>query len=1337
IHPYAKMAVSIFTSLAKLVLAQDKRDKALKDLLNVITAVYAFANQYKNVEDLDEDRRKLLRDLSLQTVECAYFIRDQARIKSFSQRVGKSVLLGSQIDEQIAGYKVTFLDLRRQLTEHGVLEIELRVFKSLSEIGDTIEYHNLAHVRGAGLNSAKACLPGTRLRILDDLSTWINDPDGARVRFLVGVAGTGKSSIAHSLGSRFHTLRRLGCFFAFDRNFQGDRYPESVLSTIAHELAGWNASFKHALALALRENGTLSHTVDITAQWDGLLINPAKRVQFIGPVLIVVDAFDESSPINLSSRSRLLHHLMYDAKALPSNFRVLVTSRPEDDVRRALRTKLPLVDSVYLSPEDGEATSDIEIYVRHALRPQDPEDEPLDNARLCQIVQKAEGLFQWASTACRVILENPAGSSLRRRFDRRISSVIQGGSSLDGLYSSVLGTIFPTDDSEVMSRFQSVMAQILCSSQPLSMDALQSIRASASFGEKDDVTLVVRYMGALLSGVNDPASPIRPLHTSFRDFLTTSNRSHVWHVSPEDGHSVMSLGLVINMNKELRFNICDLETSYLRNSDIPGIQRRISSPVLSYAAGYLKDHLPPQSSGSPLNTSALPASLYELLCEKLLFWIELLSILGFIRTAPSVLRGAFMLLSASEQGGARKILLDAMRFVRRFAYPISQSAPHIYISALPFAPPMSITHAFLSSKYPCTPKTNGIAFNWSRTQAVIAANHSVYAVACSPDNRHIASGARDSSVRIWDADTGEAVGNPFLGHTSLVWSVAYSPDGSFIISGADDGSVCIWDARTSETVCEPIHGHSKGVYTVSFSPDNKHALSASSDCTLRIWDSKSGKPIGEPIRHSSPVWAAAYSLDGTLVVSGSVDGRIHFWDVTTRKSTKEPLRGHSAAVTSVAFSPDGSRIASSSYDLTVRIWDVVTGAALYGPLCGHSSRVRSVAYSPDGRHVASSSFDSTICVWDAETGKPTCEPFQGHSGTVYSVTYSPDGRHIISGSFDGTVRIWDTTDVDGAEWEPSDNQAAVNSVAYSPDGHHIVSGHSDGTVRIWNPETGDAVGEPLSDHSAAVLSVAYSIDGRHILSGSSDKSARIWSMDTKRAIGSPLRGHPNSLYSVNYSPDGLRIVTGSADSTIRIWDASTGQPIGTPLLGHSDKVFSVAYSPDGLYIASGSKDSTMRIWDASTETPTSVEPIRGHTDAITAIAYSPDSRRIVSGSWDKTVRIWDAIAGKAVSEPFRGHSEAVLSVAYSPDGRYIVSSSNDMSVRIWDADTGDAVGEPLRGQFGDVKSVEYSQDGRVIVSGSDDGTIRIWDVDHGKESSKVRSIEPCICLPKVCYDNPY
>jgi WD40 repeat protein len=105
-----------------------------------------------------------------------------------------------------------------------------------------------------------------------------------------------------------------------------------------------------------------------------------------------------------------------------------------------------------------------------------------------------------------------------------------------------------------------------------------------------------------------------------------------------------------------------------------------------------------------------------------------------------------------------------------FAPPISQSAPHIYISALPFVPENSpIGQALFTYNFPTLLSlTCGKAVNWPSIIHVFEGHtSSVWSVAFSPDGKQIVSGSEDNSIRVWDAVSGDVVVGPLKGHTDL------------------------------------------------------------------------------------------------------------------------------------------------------------------------------------------------------------------------------------------------------------------------------------------------------------------------------------------------------------------------------------------------------------------------------------------------------------------------------------------------------------------------------------------------------------------------------------------
>ncbi|THU77907.1 WD40 repeat-like protein [Dendrothele bispora CBS 962.96] len=94
----------------------------------------------------------------------------------------------------------------------------------------------------------------------------------------------------------------------------------------------------------------------------------------------------------------------------------------------------------------------------------------------------------------------------------------------------------------------------------------------------------------------------------------------------------------------------------------------------------------------------------------------------------------------------------------------------------------------------------------------------VQSVAYSLDGRHIVSGSDDNTVRIWDSQTGQPVGQSLQGHTGYVQSVAYSPDGRHTMSGSDDQTIKIWNSQTLQ------QSHTDWVQSMEYFPESRSHL---------------------------------------------------------------------------------------------------------------------------------------------------------------------------------------------------------------------------------------------------------------------------------------------------------------------------------------------------------------------------------------------------------------------------------------------------------------------------------------------------------------------------------
>src|SRR5262249_9594394 len=76
--------------------------------------------------------------------------------------------------------------------------------------------------------------------------------------------------------------------------------------------------------------------------------------------------------------------------------------------------------------------------------------------------------------------------------------------------------------------------------------------------------------------------------------------------------------------------------------------------------------------------------------------------------------------------------------------------------------------------------------------------HSIRAIAFSPDGNTVLTGSRDKTARLWDVGTGKPIGPPFL-HEGFVESAAFSPDGKTILTGSLDGKARLWRMPTPPT----------------------------------------------------------------------------------------------------------------------------------------------------------------------------------------------------------------------------------------------------------------------------------------------------------------------------------------------------------------------------------------------------------------------------------------------------------------------------------------------------------------------------------------------------------
>ncbi|KAG9125947.1 hypothetical protein FRC07_005498, partial [Ceratobasidium sp. 392] len=172
-----------------------------------------------------------------------------------------------------------------------------------------------------------ACTPNTRRLVLQGLQNWANDPNGSKVYWMNGMAGTGKTTIAYSFCSELESAEQLAASFFCTRQLPECQDVSRIVPMIAYQLAHFCRPVKEVLCRRLSSDPTVSIR-SLTTQFEKLISTPLRDVRDRLPTIlpiVVIDALDECS--SRGDAVLFLSALLRCAGDLPVKF--FVTCRPD------------------------------------------------------------------------------------------------------------------------------------------------------------------------------------------------------------------------------------------------------------------------------------------------------------------------------------------------------------------------------------------------------------------------------------------------------------------------------------------------------------------------------------------------------------------------------------------------------------------------------------------------------------------------------------------------------------------------------------------------------------------------------------------------------------------------------------------------------------------------------------------------------------------------------------------------------------------------------------------------------------------------------------------------
>ena len=539
------------------------------------------------------------------------------------------------------------------------------------------------------------------------------------------------------------------------------------------------------------------------------------------------------------------------------------------------------------------------------------------------------------------------------------------------------------------------------------------------------------------------------------------------------------------------------------------------------------------------------------------------------------------------------------------------------------------------------------------------------------------------------------------GHTDRVTAVSVTPDGQRAISGGWDTTVRVWNVDSGECL-RVLVGHSHRVRAVATSAEGRFAISASDDKTIRVWDISSGECIRifektSPWQDSIPFARYAGSgSDDTYLLVRDLNSRdclrilreqLRVWDLQSGRL--HILRSQSPITDRITVTPDGQIAIAYDLDENLIVWKSGKSFRIIHKIGTYKGSKSSLALTADGSIAVSGGGDGNLRVWNLESGETTIA-LGSHTAQVESLSLISSKKMAVSvGGL--ALRIWDI-----------DSGNCINviegSLQITCDGRFAFSSGHEFSLLLYDLESGESLA-PLVGHTDRVIAACVTPNRRMAVSGSADKTLRIWDLKSRECIR-VIKLCVERTDEISISPDGrIAVLSGS------FYDVDSGACLGFP--EHYDWVTTACLTPDDRVAVSASFDKTLRVWDL--RSGNSICTLVGHENVVGSLSISPDGRLAVSGSFDKTMRVWDLRTGKCL-RILNGYTYLIASNAelpniyITPDGRLVVSSG-----RIWNLDTGESLAVFfLRG----LASFEVDWSRRRLVAGFSDGRVEFYQIEN-------------------------
>ena len=402
----------------------------------------------------------------------------------------------------------------------------------------------------------------------------------------------------------------------------------------------------------------------------------------------------------------------------------------------------------------------------------------------------------------------------------------------------------------------------------------------------------------------------------------------------------------------------------------------------------------------------------------------------------------------------------------------------------------------------------------------------------------VAAGCASGEIIILDVITGSQTA-VLSEHTGRVRSVVFSSDGRSIVSGSDDTTVKLWDVQTGGVVKTFLHGHAAWVLSVSISADHSRIASGSQDNIMCLWDIQTGECLWTIELQGNVNYLSFSPIDPHQIISVS-NNTVQQWDANGYQLPPTYIGSN------MALSPDHTKFALCyGKAITVQNSDLRVIVAKFHVA---ESITRHCCFSPDGRLVATAA-SINICIWDITSTDPhLVKTFFGHDWVTSLVFSSPSS--LISGYGDGSIKFWQigALSTDPVTTDQQSDLPMIMVVSLQARAGIAMSYDQNKVVKTWDISTGfcrSTFQTKTTENIVLDGTDVKLIDGRLIFAWARNREIQIWDTETGELLQKLSASRDQEL---RISGDGSKIFL-LAKGSIQAWSMWTWEPVGEVKLG--------------------------------------------------------------------------------------------------------------------------------------------------------------------------------------------